>query len=409
MSTAEEKDEAVASNSHPTTDPLSTDANTLCSCMVCDRVIDDAKACSVQCSKCLEWSHVKCTMHKDVFDLLAKISKKDSGKKKAMVFVGSVAYMCATCQVLLNSSTTPPSKEKARASKKRLPRIDSCTQTSTNVAYLPAKPSCSTTAFTATSSSVPAITVESTAKAATNDVSQAHVHKENGTRTDVLRPICYRYKQGKCPHGKTGNRIVNGQKCSFAHPRKCIRYCRFGQDRDQGCNGPCDYFHPILCRYSVKYRKCYTETCTYAHLAGTERYKKDLLPSQNFHQHRSNFQNHPGPEPRSFPAHVKSSKPGFQKGRDEGFRYNQREFPSLPVSQPDRMDELSSSIKQLQSCVNYIMQSFHPNAHHHFANTNFQAAMKQPQQLFNNVAQPATFSNNLPTTMFNHQPTEAKN
>ena len=38
--------------------------------------------------------------------MLMKIAKKDCGRKKTMVFKGMVSYLCAGCQVFMQSSTT---------------------------------------------------------------------------------------------------------------------------------------------------------------------------------------------------------------------------------------------------------------------------------------------------------------
>ena len=67
-------------------------------CCVCQKSIDDNKEASVQCYLCDTWSHVKCTMDKQVFDLLEKICQQDSAKtKKALIYSGNVEYICQTC------------------------------------------------------------------------------------------------------------------------------------------------------------------------------------------------------------------------------------------------------------------------------------------------------------------------
>lgn len=87
--------------------------------------------------------------------------------------------------------------------------------------------------------------------------------------------VCDKYISGKCPHGLRGKKELNGEICSYEHPKKCFKYCGFGSGR-KGCNNGenCHYFHPTLCKYSVQKRVCYNENCTYVHLKGTSRSKK---------------------------------------------------------------------------------------------------------------------------------------
>lgn len=84
--------------------------------------------------------------------------------------------------------------------------------------------------------------------------------------------ICPKYKVGKCIHGLRGNKVVNGEKCSFDHPKKCNRFCSFG-NTNKGCKKgeQCEYFHPVLCKFSVQKRCCTNQECTYMHLKGTRR------------------------------------------------------------------------------------------------------------------------------------------
>ena len=89
--------------------------------------------------------------------------------------------------------------------------------------------------------------------------------------------MCNLYKKGICPHGLTGNKIINEKKCSFAHPRACRNYTAYGSRDPRGCNPGSNYkyYHPILCRYSVKSCLCSNEKCTFVHLKGTKRNKTE--------------------------------------------------------------------------------------------------------------------------------------
>ena len=89
----------------------------------------------------------------------------------------------------------------------------------------------------------------------------------------VAAVICKKYKKGNCPHGLRGNKLVNGQKCPHQHPRSCNKFCAFGSRGPRGCNrgASCQYFHPMLCRLSLRSRECTNEKCTFVHLKGTIR------------------------------------------------------------------------------------------------------------------------------------------
>ena len=91
------------------------------------------------------------------------------------------------------------------------------------------------------------------------------------------RPICQRYIRGNCPHGILGQTLVNGEKCFFSHPKRCMRFCRNGPYSRFGCNKgrDCEYMHPILCKFSLKYRKCTNLRCKFTHLKFTQRYENE--------------------------------------------------------------------------------------------------------------------------------------
>ena len=64
---------------------------------------------------------------------------------------------------------------------------------------------------------------------------------------------------------------MNGQQCKFAHPAKCIKFCRYGNDSDRGCSGGCNQLHPTLCKNSIEFKSCPLTNCTLTHLVGTQR------------------------------------------------------------------------------------------------------------------------------------------
>ena len=101
--------------------------------------------------------------------------------------------------------------------------------------------------------------------------------------------ICEKYKRNNCPHGRDGKTEIDGEPCSNLHPKKCFAWCKAGNDRRFGCNKgqDCSYYHPVICRNSIRYRRCLTTECTFTHLKFTKRYKektppRDLLRSDHF-------------------------------------------------------------------------------------------------------------------------------
>ena len=89
--------------------------------------------------------------------------------------------------------------------------------------------------------------------------------------------ICPLYKKAQCPHGLTGKKLIDGATCTQAHPKRCIRYCRFGLSKRGGCTrgAECRYYHPVLCRNALVNKRCTRENCTFTHLKGTRRHQED--------------------------------------------------------------------------------------------------------------------------------------
>ena len=98
--------------------------------------------------------------------------------------------------------------------------------------------------------------------------SNTPVNKINST---ISRPICKKFKVGKCRHGINGNKLVDGKSCSFNHPKHCRNYCGFGLGGKKGCRwgSKCKFYHPALCRTSERERKCFNESCSFVHFNST--------------------------------------------------------------------------------------------------------------------------------------------
>ena len=111
------------------------------------------------------------------------------------------------------------------------------------------------------------------------EIAQYQLPTKNGTPIGTKPSIiCAKYRKGVCPHGLRGNKVIEGKKCSFEHPRACRKYSSFGSKGPNGCKREsCRYYHPVLCRYSFKDRLCVNQNCTFVHLKGTKRHREDSL------------------------------------------------------------------------------------------------------------------------------------
>lgn len=210
----------------------------------------------------------------------------------------------------------------------------------------------------------------------------------------------------------------------------------------QGCDGQCGLFHPTLCKNSLRYRECFDPECTFAHLSGTERFeRKSVAPSQmqqvqgfatptrmegfgsrpnrNFDQRqlRHGFNQRFGNERfqkkisphfarRGF-GYTNTNSVGTQgvlrppisrdvEGKQENFVYKQNEFPPLPTAQDDKINELSSAVKKMQSCLEFLMNQAKFNTSQQAATGNYQIPFCNQQQL--NGSNHQSFVQQLPRT-----------
>ena len=78
---------------------------------------------------------------------------------------------------------------------------------------------------------------------------------------------CPDYIRGCCPHG------ISGRNCSLPHRKRCNRFCRNGPHPRYGCtkDTDCLFFHPELCKFSVRNRVCLNLSCVFTHLKFTRR------------------------------------------------------------------------------------------------------------------------------------------
>ena len=183
------------------------------------------------------------------------------------------------------------------------------------------------------------------------------------------RQVCPHYKRGKCRHGASGKLLIDGKECPFIHPRKCLKYCRYGSDITNGCVGPCEYFHPYLCKNSVNSKECLIQNCTFAHLAGTKRTNsispdKYEINSRYFHANHKTYSAH------QFPPSVDSAwNPSYQSDfykqtlprqssvRRELHHATSNNFPPLPSKDDPKITQNAVAINELQNSINFLMQN----------------------------------------------------
>jgi hypothetical protein len=269
-------------------------------------------------------------MTKDVLRILDKINKDESEKK--VITAGGVTYFCASC--LTDIKSFIGLKRKGKGSPTSLcssATQSSCEDRSTQTIHVSEAESPSLEKLP------PKMSAQNLPPAA-----------------ETIQPLCKHYKRGRCRHGVTGKTMVNGSACKFLHPKKCLKYCRYGNDEHKGCQGSCAFFHPFLCRNSIRFKKCYDRECTFTHLAGTERERTQF----------SQYVPNTGPRFSSNLAKAVRSQPGFggpyMDQRDFTHNNNQN-FPPLPQkSQEVKIEEISTAIINMQLCLDKLMKHSFP-------------------------------------------------
>ena len=89
---------------------------------------------------------------------------------------------------------------------------------------------------------------------------------DNKKLDQTKRKLCKFYLHKKCKYG------INGNGCSFDHPKKCFKFVRDGTNKKGGCNKgkDCNYFHPPLCKSSLKGGYCDKSECRFFNIRGTK-------------------------------------------------------------------------------------------------------------------------------------------
>ena len=152
---------------------------------------------------------------------------------------------------------------------------------------------------------------------AQSKVSDDTANLPNGNDSLALE-ICPEYKKSNCPHGIRGNKLIDGNKCKFSHPKPCQKYCGYGSRGEFGCKAgsKCPNFHPRLCRYSLSKKLCTNENCKFVHLKGTARRaaQKEVVPSSSLPKTKDETDSTEVP-----PKHAKSKHDGVKKQSNEDF------------------------------------------------------------------------------------------
>ena len=82
---------------------------------------------------------------------------------------------------------------------------------------------------------------------------------------------------------------LRGNNCNYPHPAPCKKYI---ENPENGCRPECTNFHPDICKYSRKLRKCYNVNCYRIHLKGTIRKRSPQVQQHALSRPQTNqFQN----------------------------------------------------------------------------------------------------------------------
>jgi hypothetical protein len=171
-----------------------------------------------------------------------------------------------------------------------------------------------------------------------NDKNELH-EKLNEIASKGKSNICDKYKVGKCPHGFKGTKLIDNKPCPKSHPPKCNKYLRFGSKGAKGCKKgkDCKYFHPILCKFSVRNKTCFEPECSYPHLKGTQR---DPKKQRTNSQQRANS---------TQPPLNRTDKPKFVEKTDPPTSENHfLELKKMVIQMTTKIQAMETRIDQYQ-------------------------------------------------------------
>ena len=169
-----------------------------------------------------------------------------------------------------------------------------------------------------------------------------------------MTDVCKKYRQGNCPHGRSGHRMVNGSSCLKPHHRTCFKYMKYGADQQRGCTQglECNWFHPVICQTSLQKLRCKKEVCSLIHLYTACKAKKDdagRFPSEHKSSQRSN-----GPS-------VGNSTRDRVKKDTKLTLMKEKDFPQALLNQQEQFLREMEDLKELVTHTRYQSPLTHPN------------------------------------------------
>ena len=324
-------------------------------CQICDEriVIDDP----VNCIRCNLSFHVQCCMSDEVHQLLCVILENK-------ISSGSIGYECQKCsQCTQNIATQEYVASKLSnfeiTIQKKIDNIENNIAKKMNLAYAAKKPDranndnsdpadkAENNKLTGYHSIDTNLSEAGTSNVINNSPAIVDNTEPSGDASTPPQQVCNHYKRGKCRHGANGKKLINNRECKFMHPRKCRNYCRFGRD---GCDSACGQLHPVLCRSSVRFRKCFDESCTLAHLLGTER--------QNSQDYQPRYDNHASYINRE-QGHAHNNDRGTKSRWSKTRNVSPLHPTNTNVQNETKINEITTAIKQMlikQNCMESILQ-----------------------------------------------------
>ena len=201
--------------------------------------------------------------------------------------------------------------------------------------------------------------------------------------------ICEDYKRFNCPHGRNGLTEVNGDICRNLHPKKCFRWMRAFKNEVHGCNegSECPYYHPVICRNSLRYKKCLKPDCTYTHLQNTKRYERS--------RQRSEYSNYRDSQPEQ-PARPPSTATPWAENKER------EPENSPPQNNTAPKDESVRFLGDLIQSIKLDMKTLHKELSE--VKKSQETKVPQPQQQIPQYMHIAPYMYNMPNQI-NHAQT----
>ena len=184
-------------------------------------------------------------------------------------------------------------------------------------------------------------------------------------------PLCQLYRRGACPHGITGLRKINGRVCNSAHPKRCQRWCQYGDDQEMGCSEgrDCERFHPILCKFSLKYKLCTNRSCKFNHVKGTRRYRPRTEEDQQVKENSNNYNQEQGRYPsnphastrtenRSFHNPAWDPKQSHQSQKPVKVWDSQHALENPETIQLSFLEEIKTQMREMQKEIKEMKENY---------------------------------------------------